>query len=306
MDRLTASSTSKFVLPVLTATVGFILWGSSLAMVKLAQPQCGPIFLVFARMALALCLVSPLLFTDKFKFRVLPPRKDILLLSLLVLCEPLAAFIFEALAMRYTAASQAGMIWALGPLVYTLGGWLLFREGISPAKGACFLAALGGVILLTLAGGASGHAPDPMLGNFFVLLSMAGGTGFVLILRYLRGRYNPVQIIWVQSLGATVLLLPGLLSGHIHLPVTLDAPALGALLYLTLAVTLGAQALSAFAISKVTVPAYAALSNLIPVSGVLCGLLFLGERLAPLQWLACAVVLGAVIAGQRADSIEKI
>ena len=46
--------------------------------------------------------------------------------------------------------------------------------------------------------------------------------------------------------------------------------------------------------------------RLMPAFGTVLSMLFLGERLAPLQWLACAVVLGAVIAGQRADSIEKI
>lgn len=133
MRRLTARLVSESALPILAAAVGFMLWGGSAAMVKVAQPQFGPIFLVFTRMALALCLVSPLPLTDKFKF----------------------------------------------------------------------------------------------------------------------------------------------------------------------------QALSAFAISEVTVPTYAALSNLIPVSGVLCGLLILGERLTPLQWPACAVVLGAVAAGRKTD-IEKM
>ena len=286
------------VLPVLSATAGFLLWGSSLSMVKIALGSFDPLFVVFARMGLTLVVVTPLALS-KFRPKRLPGKKDCILLLLLVLCEPMAAFTFEALAMQYTSASQAGMLWALGPAVYAFGGWLVFRQGITIFKALCFLVAFAGVALLTLSGGVSNQAANPVLGNFFVFLSMLGGAGFVLIIHHFQGRYHPLFIIWLQSLSAVLFMLPGLGLGVIPLPTDVSLPAAGALVYLALAVTLGAQAFGAYAIGNVPVPVYASLSNIIPVSGVLFGLLLLGETLSPIQWAACAIVLAAVIISQR-------
>ena len=290
-------------LPVLLGTTGFILWGSSPSVVKIALMQFDPVFLVFARMTLTLLLLTPIVYI-KFGPLRLPGKKDLLLLALLVLFEPVILFTFEALAMKYTSASQAGMIWATVPLFYSLGGWLIFKEVVSFKRGVCFLAALGGVVLLTAAGEASGHAINPLVGNGLVLVSMGGGVGFVLLIRYFRDRYHPLLIVWIQSLGTTFFLLPLVLSGAAPLPAEWTLVPTLALGYLTLCVTIGAQMLCVFAIARIPVPAFAAISNILPVSSVLFGLFLLGESLLPLQWAACSIVLAAVIANQRVSEAE--
>lgn len=284
--------------PVLLGTLGFIIWGSSPAMVKIALRQFDPVFLVFARMALTLLLLSPLVYI-KFGPPRLPGTKDFLLLGLLVLFEPVILFTFEALALKYTSAAQLGMIWATVPLFYSLGGWLIFKETVSLKQGLCFLVAVAGVILLTAAGKPSGQASNPLLGNALVLVSMGGGVGFVLLLRYFRDRYPPLLIVWIQSLGATFFLLPPVLGGAAPAPAAWAAGPTLAFVYLVLGVTIAAQMLCVFAIGRIPVPAFAAISNVLPVSCVLFGLFLLGENLLPLQWAACAIVLVAVIANQR-------
>lgn len=41
------------------------------------------------------------------------------------------------------------------------------------------------------------------------------------------------------------------------------------------------------------------MGNLIPVIGVLTGVVVLEEAMLPIQWLACGVVLGAVLLSQH-------
>ena len=64
-------------------------------------------------------------------------------------------------------------------------------------------------------------------------------------------------------------------------------------------VTFGAQACSAFAVARMPVSRLSALSNMIPVVGVLTGMLLLGETMSPIQWVASALVLGVVLVSQH-------
>lgn len=153
--------------------------------------------------------------------------------------------------------------------------------------------------MLTATGGVSEHASNPVLGNFLEVLSLCGAAGFVVILRFLRGRYPAPFVVWFQSLLASILFLPTLGLETVTLPTTFNWEPCLATLYLGVCVTLGAQACSAYALARIPVPRFSSLANLIPVFGILLSLLLLNESLLPMQWFACAIVLGAVLLSQR-------
>ena len=152
--------------------------------------------------------------------------------------------------------------------------------------------------MLTATGEESTHASNPILGNFLEFLSLCGGAGFMVIVRFLGGRYPATLLVWIQCVGASLFFIPLILLQPDSVPTELVLEPTIALVYLGVCITFGAQFCVAYALARVPVTRISAISNLIPVIGVLFGILLLGESLLPIQWLACAIVLGAVIISQ--------
>ena len=280
-------------LALLALIVGCILWGSGAAFGKIALSAYDPIFLVVARLVLAFLVFTPIIIYRFWPIR-LQRKKDIFILLLLILCDPVAFFTFEALALKQTSATQAGMMWALAPLLNVMLAWIILREKISLPVLLCFFGAMCGVALLTFGGETSEHAPKPLLGNFLEFLSLCGAAGFVVILRFLRGRYPAMLVVWIQCAGASLLMLPALALETTVFPTEFPLKPTLALLYLGICITFGAQMCSAYGIARVPVARSASISNIIPVCAVMFGIIILGEKLMPVQWAACGLVLLAV------------
>lgn len=274
------------------------LFGTALSVVKIALVDYDPLFMVFIRMLTAFLVLTPLVLIRCRPLRI-PSKRDLGLLILLAMFDPIGFFVFEALGVQYTSSSQAGMMWALGPLLNTMGAWIILRERTTPTMIACFLVAMGGVMLLTLSSAVDEHASNPILGNFFIFLCLCGAAGFMVILRFLRGKYPAILVVWVQTMIGTVFLLPTLPLGLAPLPQAFHWESFMTLIYLGVGVTFGAQACAAFAVARMPIAKYSAMENLVPVVALFTGLIVLGERMLPLQWLACAIIFAAVLVSQR-------
>lgn len=280
---------------------GCVLWGSGAAVGKIALSAYNPIFLVIMRLVLAFVVFTPIIIWRFWPIR-LQRKKDALIFLLLILCDPIGFFTFEALALKYTSATQAGMMWAIAPMLNTMLAWVVLREKTSLPVILCFITAMGGVAVLTAGGEISGHAPNPVLGNFFELLSLMGAAGFVIILRFLRGRYPAMLVVWIQCLCSSIFMLPLLCLDSVVFPDEFVFVPTVALVYLGICVTFGAQMCSAFGVARMPVARSAALANIIPVFGVMFGIVLLGESLLPVQWASCAAVLAAVLISQYFQS----
>ena len=284
---------------------GCVLWGSGAAVGKIALSVYNPIFLVIMRLILAFVVFTPVVIWRFWPIR-LQRRKDAFIFLLLILCDPIGFFTFEALALKHTSATQAGMMWAIAPMLNTMLAWIVLREKTSLPVILCFITAMGGVAVLTAGGEISGHAPNPVLGNFFELLSLMGAAGFVIILRFLRGRYPAMLVVWIQCLCSSILMLPLLCLDSVVFPDELVFVPTVALVYLGICVTFGAQMCSAFGVARMPVARSAALANIIPVFGVMFGIVLLGESLLPVQWASCAAVLAAVLISQYFQSRTRV
>ena len=248
-------------------------------------------------MGIAFLVLTPIVFLTMRHVRIYR-RKDLLLLILLAFCDPIGFFTFEALAMQYTSASQASMMWALAPMLNLTAAWIILHEKTTLPVIICMIVAIGGVMMLTASGGESEHASNPVLGNFLELLSLCGAAGFCTILRFLRGRYPALFVVWVQCLIATVVLAPVLSFDFVTLPQSFELNPFLILLYLAIGVSLGAQAISAYALARIPISKSAVFGNSIPIFGVITGIILLNERLNSMQWVACGIVLSAVLISQ--------
>ena len=274
--------------------IAMALWGSSFVALKIAFAAYHPMWVIFVRMLVAsVCFLFLLRRVRQFHYH----RGDWKRLLGLSLAEPCLYFVFESAALTYTSAGQAGMIVALLPLMvaflarWWLGervlGWMIAGSGV----------AICGVGGLSLLGDASSQAPNPLLGNFLEFLAMACAAVYSTQLKALSHRYSPFALTALQGFSGSLFFLPlALLSPA---PQTLSWPAIGAVVYLGAAVTLGAYLCYNIAISRLPVTVAATFSNLIPVFTLVIAMAVLGERFSSSQLICAGVVIVGVLISQR-------
>ena len=274
------------------------LWGSSFIALKLAFQEVAPHWVIFARMAL-----GSLIFLAAWRWRgTLDYRPgDWKYLLGLAACEPCLYFIFEALALQHTSASQAGMITALLPLLVAVGAYALLHERITRGTMAGFLLAVVGAVWLSLASESDGHAPQPLLGNFYEFLAMLCATGYTLLLKHLSSRYSAFFLTAMQAFIGSIFFLP-LASITSPVPESVSALGIGAMIYLGTVVTVGAYGLYNFGVSRLPASQATGFINLIPVFTLIFAWGLLGERLTGVQLLAAGLVFVGVALSQWKSS----
>lgn len=275
------------------------LWGSSFIALKLAFREVAPHWVIFARMALG-SLVFLLAWRWRGELDYRPGDWKYLLG--LAACEPCLYFIFEALALQHTSASQAGMITALLPLLVAVGAFALLHERITRSTLAGFLLAVVGAVWLSLAGESDAHGPQPLLGNFYEFVAMLCATGYTLLLKHLSARYSAFFLTAMQAFIGSLFFLP-LAWVTSPLPESVSVLGVGALLYLGTVVTVGAYGLYNFGVSRLPASQATGFINLIPVFTLVFAWSFLGERLTAMQLLAAGLVfLGVALSQWRSTA----
>lgn len=271
------------------------LWSGTFIAMKVALGAFHPVFMTFTRMLCGTLLLLPFMRGLARASRYSPG--DWRIIAVLVVCEPCLYFLFEGYALRYTTASQAGMVTALLPLCVGAGAFVALNERLAPLVWAGFFLAVGGVIWLTLAGESSETAPNPLLGNFLELCAMVMATGYTLCVRRLSG-YHPFALTAMQAAGGAIffglmlLLMPGA-----ELPEAFPPLPCLMLLFLAMASVI-AYSLYNIGIARLGAGRAAAWTNLIPAVTVLMGIAFLGETLNLWQSLSLVPILAGVVLSQ--------
>lgn len=276
------------------------LWGSSFIALKLAFTELPALWVVFGRM-----LIGSLVFLLAWRWRGRVDYRpgDWRYLLALAACEPCLYFIFEALALQHTSASEAGMITALLPVLVAIGAFVFLRERIAATTWSGFLLALLGALWLSLLGEPSASAPAPLLGNFYEFLAVLCATGYTLLLKRLSARYSPFVLTAMQAFVGSLFFLPLALASEPP-PATFSAQGCAAVIYLGLLVTVGAYGLYNFGVSRLPVSQACGFTNLIPVFTLLFAALFLGESLSPLQYVAAGLVFAGVVLSQWRGTVR--
>ncbi len=291
------------LLPSFSLIMAMLLWASSFVALKIAFQGFHPMQVMFGRMLIAsLCFVVFIPSFRKISWR----RQDIKYLLIMVICEPCLYFTFEAKALELTSASQAGMITAMMPLLVAILAWSWLKEKISQQTLAGFCLAIGGACWLSLASEASTNAPNPLLGNFFEFMAMVCAAAYTVSLKRLSSNYPPLFITALQAFVGTLFFFPFLLLPEVSWTIHWDlAPAL-AVLYLGTMITFGAYGCFNYGVSRISASRAAGYVNLIPVFGVILGMIILGDQLNPSQWLACGLVFCGVWLSSRSGRTAAI
>jgi len=290
------TETTRRLLPVLSLILAMLLWASSFVALKLAFSGYHPMQVIFGRMFIAAaCFVPFIPAFRKLNWR----RRDLKYLLIMAICEPCLYFIFEAKALELTSASQAGMITATLPLLVAILAWSVLKEKIARQTIFGFCLAIIGACWLSLASETSSNAPNPLLGNFFEFLAMVCAAGYTVSLKHLTSNYPPLFLTAFQAFIGSLFFFLFLLVPGIGFPTHWQTVPALSVIYLGTFITLVAYGCYNFSVSRIPASQASGYVNLIPVFGVILGMLILGDRLNLSQWLACGLVFSGVWLSSR-------
>lgn len=279
------------IISTLCLIMAMILWASSFIALKLAFVDYHPMVVIAGRMLVASLAFFFLL--PRFR-NIRIRRQDWKLLVAMALCEPCLYFIFEALALKNTSASQASVITTMLPLLVTVASALILAENFSLQNLVGLGLAMAGGIGLSLGGEASVQAPAPLLGNFYEFLAMLCATGYTVAVKRLTSRYSPLFLTAVQAWIGALFFGPVLLLPQVPMPEALLLIPTAAIIYLGLAVTLFAYGFYNFALSRMDAGKAAIYVNLIPLFTMLFGWLIFKESFTLFQYLAGLLIFFGV------------
>ncbi len=202
-------------------------------------------------------------------------------------------------AYRYTSVSVATLTYYFAPSLVVLASALFFRERLTARKGACFLLATGGMVLVIGAGGHSGGADD----RLGIALGLGAALLYAAVILLGKGirSLGGVDRTLVQFAVAILVLAPyQLFSGGFHLG-ALDPTGWAALLTVGLVHTGAAYCLYFSTLKELPGQTAALLSYLDPLVAVGVSALWLGEAVGPWQLAGGAVVLGCSLFSELGD-----
>ncbi|RHW77559.1 DMT family transporter [Colwellia sp. RSH04] len=274
--------------------IATFLWGSSFIALKYAINIYDPAFVIFFRMLITLLLCLMLWpWVKKFTYQ----QGDWKYLLSMSIAEPCLYYLFEGNAMKYTSASQAGVLVSCFPLLVAVVAYFMLKEKVTKQLAIGFSFCIGGGVLLTIVSESSNHASNPALGNFLEFLAMICAAYYAVSVKKLSTRYSPLALITLQGLAGSIFFAPFLL--FIDIPTTHDMAALAGIIYLGAFVTIGAYGMYNYAITKVSVLTAAAFTNLIPIFTLFLSALILGESLDVMQWFCISLVFIGVYISQK-------
>jgi drug/metabolite transporter (DMT)-like permease len=287
--------------PLLAVWGTVLFWGLSFVSSKtILNSGVPPMTMVCIRFVIATVILN--LFLRRFDPTARLRRKDLLPLALSGLFGVTIYFFFESRGIKLTSASHASLIIAVIPVVTVLAETVLFRTRISVLAGLGIALSVVGVVFVVNRPG-SGAGSVSLLGDLFMFGACISWVVYIILSKNLHKRLSEIAITAYQSLFGTAFLVPlALLEMHQWVPITLAAGL--NLVYLAVFCSALSNFLYVYALSALGPISVSPYVNLIPVVGVLGGVLLLGETLVWTQVVGGVIILCGVllVSRQRQDA----
>lgn len=296
-------SKSGFVLAMIMAAA---CWGAGTVMSKGILGYIPPLTLLVVQLIASLTFLWTVIAVQRLS---IPLRRETLWLALIGLLNPGLAYTFSLLGLSLTTASMSALLWAVEPILILGLAWLILRERLTRSLLACSLLAIIGVFLV-IGVNASIDNRGSFGGNLLILAGVLCCALYTVLTRRDAATLNPVLLVALQQ---TTALLWALLIWPLELwagEVTrLTAISLRAWLWAVASgIVYYALAFWFYINGLKRIPASLAglFLNLIPIFAVGGAYVFLGERLAAVQWTGAVLILVAVMAMLRFQNREGI
>ncbi len=272
-----------------------LAWGGNWPVSKVILASVPPLWTTALRSALG-TLVLLAIAAGRGRL-ILPRRGDLPVVLSIGLLHMVGFSALASIGLRYVPAGRSIVLAYTTPLWVAPAAWLLLKEPITLRRAGGIALGLAGLALMFNPAGFDWSDRTALLGNGLVLLAALSWAGSILYVRAHRWVSAPFELLIWEALLATAILVPLalLFEGLPH--VTWSAELVLLLLY---AGAFGI-ALPYWAVTLVNRSLPAATTSLgllaVPVFGVACSAVTLGERVSLSLLAAMALIIGGIAAG---------
>jgi len=285
--------------PIAVLLIIAMIWGSNMALIKVAARDLAPMFMAGIRSLVAsICLYIWM----QAKGLALFPSKTILVHGIVIGLMFGFEFGLIFIGLNYTLASRGYVLLYIAPFIAALGAHIfLMNDRLNFWKVFGLILAFSGVVVLFVKdlGAFSFEAlPGDLL---FLIAGATWGATTVYIKKYLADRAEPLQILFYQLLFSAPFLLTVSIVFE-HPIITGFTPLTGFSLFYQCIIVAFLSYLGWFVlVARYPVSLLHAFSFFTPVFGVIfSGILILGEVISPNLIMALILVsLGMVLVNHR-------
>jgi len=279
-----------------------MLWGGSFIFMRIAVPEFGPFAMVEMRVAIAALLLLAIMARQG---GIADLRANWLPLSVVGATNSAIPFTLIGYGMLSITAGFGGILNATSPLFAAIIAYVWLRERLAVPRVAGLFVGFAGVALLVWGRPAMSLGGDGVAIAVVLLGALSYGVAPNFTKRNLGG-VAPLTIATGSQIAAALLLLP---LAVLYWPQQVPSPlAWAAAIVLGVASTGLAYILYFRLIRNVGPTRAIAVTFLVPMFGMLWGMLFLGEAVTAAMIAGCAVILlGTALAtgllGTRAEPV---
>lgn len=284
-----------------------LIWALNFSVVKSALSEIDPLSFNGLRFIFAAAIVWIVLTYRNQTFTI--PKKDWLpLLGMGLLGNLIYQGLF-IIGIDYTYAANAAVMLGTIPIWVALLSHFFNLERMNILKTLGVIAAFAGIVFIVSGGGNPvSFGSNTFIGDLVIIAAAVVWGGYTILSKSFLSRYTPIQFSAIMTtIGCIVLFLIGLPS-IIQLEWTnISAAAYGGVVYSGLLSIGVAYLIWNYGLQTVGAVHTSTYQNLVPVLGLVFGVVLLNEKLTFLQYVGSAfVVLGIVLARWKRKPGERI
>ena len=297
------SSGRRRMLGVLAAILFEAIYGASFVFTKSASSGYSSLTILAWRFLIAFAVMELLRLTGliriRLSFRELPP------LLPMVLCYPIGYLLLELAGVRLTSASESGILISLCPVVCILASAVILHKRPSRTQVAGILIALCGSVCAVAAKGMT--ASFSLQGYLALLAALTVYSLYAVILERNADTVSGISLTYLMLFAGFLFFCAGALAEHaaagtlralVSAPFT-DRAFLAAVLYLSIASSIGAYFLNNYAIQAIGTNGTAAFAGVDAAVAILLGMALQNDIILPGQVIGVVLLLLGVWIASR-------
>lgn len=271
-----------------------IIWGAQPMFVTFVVREFDPIPLVSIRyFTVGVVLLAALAYSGE---KLLPPRKAWLPLFLMGVLSVGGNNVAQFTGLQYSTVANLTIIASLTPAVTALLSLVLLHERLHKLQWLGIAASIIGAVYLISNGSLAAILTLSFnIGDVLFFTSQVAWALYSIIVVRIIDDVSPFAIVaWSGLLGSLTTAAGAAYLGHFELPSLLSPLALGSYLFVIFAGGLIAMIFWNKGTGIVGPSQAAVFMNIMPLVGIICGVLFLDEQLLISQAIGGVLILGGV------------
>ncbi len=242
--------------------------------------------------------------------------KNIKMILLTSLCEPVLYFIFEVLGVSMTSTSEAGLMISLIPVFVAIFSMIFLHEKLRPSQIAFIVLSVSGVVFINMMKDKLSLSGS-ILGIVFLFIAIIASSFYNIGSKKSSESFTPVEItfvmMWVGAISFNgILTVTNIIKGTMEsyfAPLS-NSQAIIPLLYLGILSSIVAFFMVNYTISKIPVSESAVFANLCTIVSIFAGVVILKESFHWYDLVGAVMILvgvwGTVYFGEKEKSREDI